>query len=363
LDRIRDALRRSPPRRILLVRLGALGDVLHCLPALDALRSIFPGAAIDWVAEPLAASLIEGHPALGRVIRVPRSDLLGIHVPGARGAKALARGAGFLAELRAEEYDLLIDFQGNLRSTAVALCARAPRCIGHHRRETKELTWLVRSARPDAPAGAVHRIEKNLHLVRSLGYEGATPAGRLPPYTDEVERLRPSLEGAPTILHPFVSAFGRFKEWPEERFALLARRLAERGHEVLLTAAPEETARRGRILALAGGAARAAPPTRSARELAALLGLARLVVAADTGPLHIAAFAGVPVVGLFGPKDPAIYGPRSTRSTVRRGAVACAPCRLRTCDHAICMQSISVESVFRACEEVAPSAAAPWGAD
>jgi ADP-heptose:LPS heptosyltransferase len=259
----------------------------------------------------------------------------------------------FVAELRAREYDLLIDFQGNLRSAAIAAFARAGARAGHHPRETREMPWLVRASRPSVPAGPVHRIEKNLHLVRALGYDGPEPRGRFPDFSAEMARLRDSPElagGAPTILHPFVSAFGRIKEWPEERFAELARRLAGAGHRVLVSAAAEDRARRDRLLERAGGAARPTPETRSPRDLAALLLLARLVVAADTGPLHIAALAGVPVVGLFGPKDPAIYGPRAPAAVVLRGDVPCAPCRLRRCEHSICMQAIGVGAALAACE-------------
>lgn len=353
MERIRKALERQPPRRILVVRLSALGDVLHCLPALTALRMTFPEARIGWVTESLSASLLEGHPDLERVIRFPRKEIAR-DLPRVRtGVAAFERAEQFVSELRLHAYDLLLEFQGNLRSAAIAALARAQIRVGHHRRETKEFPWLVRASRPRTPAGEVHQVEKNLFLIRALGYRGSVTAGRLPAYTAEVCRIGAALDlgrGAPTILHPFVSAFGRFKEWPEERFAQLARGLAERGHRVLLTAALEDRPRRDRILALAGDAALAAPETASVRELAALLRLARLVVAADTGPLHIAAAAGVPVVGLFGPKDPKRYGPFGDGTAVLRGIVPCSPCRLRRCDHAICMQAIAVSDVLAACE-------------
>ncbi len=331
--------------------------MLHCLPALSALRALFPDARIDWVAESLGAALIEGHPDLDRVIRLPRKEIArDLWRPGV-GVTAIERGSEFLTTLREREYDLLLELQGNLRSGLVARAAHARFRIGHHGSETKEHRWLLRGSRPDQPAGRVHRVEKNLHVVRALGFTGPSPTGRLPEFTEEVEHFRPALASlgiAPTILHPFVSAFGRFKEWPEERFAALARALRARGHRVWLTAAPEDDARRDRILAASDGDAEPAPPTRSARELAALIRLSRGVIAADTGPLHLAAFAGVPVVGLFGPKDPQIYGPWSDRAAVRRGDVPCSPCTLRRCDHAICMQSIGVEAVLSAVTEVFP---------
>jgi heptosyltransferase-1 len=355
IGRVADDLRGRPPRRILIVRLSALGDVLHCLPALSALRSLYPGARIDWACESLGASLLEGHPDLDRVLRFPRKEISRDFLRGdGRDERARAALERFLTSLREESFDLVIDLQGNLRSALVARLARGRNRVGHHREETKEHPWLLAGVRPTRPAGAVHRVEKNLHLVRALGFDGPAPSGRLIPDAEAREHYRPLAEAGgalPTILHPFVSAFGRFKEWPPERWAGLARALADRGHRIWVTAAPEDFGRRDRLLAACGDAACPAPATRSARELAALLSLARIVVAADTGPAHLAAFTGVPVVGLYGPKDPATYGPWSPRAAVRRGAVPCAPCRLRRCDHAICMQEITVAAVLEGVEE------------
>ncbi len=346
---------RTAPKRVLIVRLSALGDVLHCLPALAAIRQSWPETTIDWVCEPMGASLIEGHPDLDHVIRFPRKEVLRHLKKRASMVPAFERGQQFVDTLRRHRYDLLLDLQGNLRSAVVSRLARSRRRVGHHRRETKEFSWALGGRRPSQQAGAVHRVEKNVHLIRQLGFHGDTPAGALPAYAEETTHLRAILGPvgpAPTLLHPFVSTFGRFKEWPGGRYAQLARSLAHRGHRVLITAAPEDDERRNQILELAGGSAERAPETRSTRELAALIRLSRGVIAADTGPLHLAAFAQVPVVGLFGPKDPEVYGPWSSRSAVRRAAVPCSPCRLRRCDHAICMTSISVSSVLAAVEDV-----------
>lgn len=254
----------DPPQRILIVRLSALGDVLHCLPALSALRALYPEAKIDWVVETLGAPLIEGHPDLDRVIVFPRKEMTrNLWRPGSDEPTSIDRGAKFLEKLRERRYDLLVELQGNLRSGVIARAAHARIRVGHHAQETKEYPWVLGGRRPKELAGKVHRVEKNLHLIRALGYEGPTPAGELPPFTTEVEHFRPEvarLETAPTIIHPFVSAFGRFKEWPEERFAKLAIALAEEGHVVWLTAAPEDFTRRDRIIERSGGAAAPSPP-------------------------------------------------------------------------------------------------------
>ncbi|MCA8962937.1 MAG: glycosyltransferase family 9 protein, partial [Planctomycetes bacterium] len=227
---------------------------------------------------------------------------------------------------------------------------------GHHRSEVKEHAWLLPGVSPDRPAGHVHRVEKNLHLVRALGYRGPVPQSRLPDRSAERHRLRQALalndSRALIVLHPFVSPFGRFKEWPAERFVRLARRLVERRHRVVVTWTAAERATSESIVERVGDGCELAPETSSLKELAALLELAATVVAADTGPLHLAAAVDTPVIGLFGPKDPVRYGPYSARSRVVRSGAPCSPCTLRRCEHAICMQTLAVDDVLIAIREV-----------
>ncbi len=335
---------------ILIVRLSALGDVIHCLPALAALRELYPDARIDWVVESLGASVLEGHPDLNEVVRLPRKEW-------SRRMKRLQEWPRILDEvsrtrsrLRTARYDLVIDFQGNLRSRAVALTAAGRYRVGHHPTELKEYGWLVPGNSPRSAAGRVHRVEKNLHIVRSLGWHGETPLGRLPDVTPERHHIENELgddEERRVLLHPFASAFGRFKEWPHARYAELAQNLAEDGHRVLISWGPGDQQRAQEIVDRSAGACELAPATPSMRHLIALLQSCDLLVAADTGPLHLAATSGVPVVALFGPKDPALYGPWSHRRDVLRSDVPCSPCTLRRCDHAICMQTIGVERVQR----------------
>ncbi|MEE8142917.1 MAG: glycosyltransferase family 9 protein [Planctomycetota bacterium] len=338
---------------MLILRLSALGDVLHSLPALEALRQLWPTARFDWVAESLAASVLEGHPSLCRLLCFPRkrwqARLRHLRQWGA----VAEEWQQFYSNLRQERYDLLIDFQGNARSTLLGTTARWRRKITHHRTETQDLARWWPALRPPTPSGNVHRVEKNLHLVRALGWEGSAPPGRLPEFAEERARLQGSgLAPSPVVLHPFVSAFGRFKEWPAQFYVELAIQLAERDWPVVITwARGDHDAAQG-IVESCHGAAALAPPSNSLREVAALLTLARAVVAADTGILHLAALAGRPVVGLYGPKDPRRYGPWTPQKRVLRGAVPCSPCTLRQCEHAICMQTIASQAVAHSLAEL-----------
>ncbi|MEM7164603.1 MAG: glycosyltransferase family 9 protein [Planctomycetota bacterium] len=344
----------DPPQRVLAIRLSAMGDVLHCLPALEALQELWPETTIDWVTESLSSPLLEGHPRLGRVVKLSRKvwrkQLRNpLNLP-----RVVGEAWGFIRELRQERYDLIVDFQSNMRSVLVAALARYRRRICHHRTEVKDGNQMFRAIRPARPSGLVHRVEKNLHLVRHLGWSGQRPDPQTPTYADEAADL-PPLPADAIYLHPFVSAYGRFKEWPEQHYSDLARRLAADGHAVVVMWAPEDLAAAERIVAGAADCAVLAPPTPSLRHVAAMLTQAKLLVAADTGILHLGTALNRPVVALYGPKDPQRYGPWTPQSRTLRGDVACAPCTLRTCEHAICMQVITPASVERAIQELIPA--------
>jgi ADP-heptose:LPS heptosyltransferase len=165
------------------------------------------------------------------------------------------------------------------------------------------------------------------------------------------------LGGRPAVaIHPGVSGFGAIKQWDPERFGRTAIRLArEHGARCLVTWGPGERELALRVVEAAEGCAALGPETGSILELAALYEACDLVIGADTGPLHLAAALGIPVVGLYGPKDPAVYAPWDARTgaaaRVVRRPVYCSPCRRRTCSNVICMPAIQVGDVVAAARE------------
>lgn len=341
-------------RRILIVRLSALGDVVHGLPLLDALRRARPEAHIGWLVEEKAASLLDGHPQLDRVWVAPRWEVARLW-----GERRFAAAAGRLLatarELRAARYDLTIDVQCNLRSALWALASGARHRIGFAPPYTKEKAHWLATERVHAPVGGQLKALRNLELLAPLRIAPGRPRAVLE--LPEAARrraaaLRDELGSAPVVaLHPGVSGFGDLKRWPPERFAALARRLRDTsGATSLVTWGPGERELALRVVAEAQGAALAAPPSGSLLELAAVLRVCDGLVAGDTGPLHLAAALGVPVVGLYGSKDPAIYGPldgvRGEPGAVVWKQVHCSPCGLRRCGNIICMPAIGVEDVL-----------------
>ncbi|RME72372.1 MAG: lipopolysaccharide heptosyltransferase family protein [Planctomycetota bacterium] len=339
------------PQRILIVRLSALGDVVHALPVLDALRTAFPRARIDWWIEHRFASLLEPHPQIDHVWRWRRERGRGLGGV-LRDAHALLRCAGAIRRVR---YDWAIDVQGNLRSGLCTLLSGARWRVGFAHGDTTEPAHAFYDRRVRGPRGRVHRVRKNLALLEALGIPVASARPQLAASDTARQRMRtalgPHAERPFVALHPGVSRFGAFKRWAPERFAALATALhRERGLPSLVTWGPGERAVAERVCALAPRAARLAPATGSLDELMALYERARLVIGVDTGPLQVAAALGTPTLTLFGPKDPHVHGPWDARRNAPAPfvwlGVPCSPCTRRRCAHRSCMRYLELRDVL-----------------
>jgi heptosyltransferase-1 len=344
--------------RLLIVRLSALGDVVHTLPLLDALRRTRPHSHIVWVVEEGAASLLRDHPQIDRLIVFPRRELVGL-LKRFRFATAARRFKAFVRELREEHVTLALDVQSNLRSSIVARLSGAPLRLGFGPGVGKEASHLLHTHNVRPQRRGMLKVERNLLLLAALGARADGASATLPVSADAVAKAESCLgqvrgEGGVVALHPGVSGFGSFKAWFPERWTELARTLFERdGVRSLVTWGPgEEELARGIVAGAGPDAATLAPATASLLELAALYQGADVVCGSDTGPVHLAAALGARVVGLYGPKDPSIYAPWSSRSggsaRVVRADVPCSPCGLRRCDLVVCMPSIEVDAVATA---------------
>lgn len=345
------------PERILVIRLSALGDVIQVLPALEALGRLFPGAQIDAITESLSFPLLQNHPRLDHVFCFPRSEIRrDWRNPETRG-NARDRWEEMRSQLHGHFYDLVIDWQSNLRSAYIRMLTRNRHVLQLHPEDGGELPGWWPGWRPRHAAGRVHRSERAMHLVRELGYSDSTPAGELalgasPVIPRNHESEQPP---QPILLHPFVSAFGRFKEWPLSHWRRLALALADRGERVWLSGGPGERERLADLLDSEKPAITLAPATKDTADLGRMIQQCRAVVAADTGVIHLSALLGLPSVGLYGPKDPLVHGPRGPRALALRSGVPCSPCLLRDCDHSVCMSSLEVDKVVQGLDSLLES--------
>ncbi|HEV8673410.1 MAG TPA: lipopolysaccharide heptosyltransferase I [Methylomirabilota bacterium] len=308
--------------RIALVKLSALGDVVHALPAAHALRARLPRAELTWIVERREAAILTGNPDLDHVIPVDtRLWRREFRRPG--GVRTVVgKVRGLVCALRGRDFGVALDFQGNLKSGLITRLTRAPVRVGFALGDCREsLNVLFTNRRVKLPAGPIHVVEENLALLAAigLGREAAGPPVYPIPADSAAEATvagfleREGLKPETPLVALNPGTGGAAKRWPPGAYRRLGDELALRlSARVLLCWGPGEEAL---ARAIAGDlrAAAVIPPATSIPELVALLRRTTLVVGGDTGPIHIAAALGVPTVALYGPTDARRNGPWGPR--------------------------------------------------
>ena len=343
------------PSSILVIKLSAIGDVVHSLPFLDVLRKNFPDARIDWLVEADAAPILQGHAAIDRLFVSSRKPWQKRLVETGGYLPVFREVTRFIRELRGYRYELVVDLQGLFRSALLAGLVRGREKIGLV--GAREGGWVFYN-HPAIPVDYhQHAVDRYLQAAGYLNcriteWDGSIPLTRRDKKNvDELLRL-------PEIRDRRIIAFNpmarwKTKLWHAEKFAELADMVSERlSCAVIFTgsrsdrpAIQEFSARmKNRPLNLAG--------RTTLKELAYLYSQCRAVVCTDTGPMHIAAAMGCPVVALFGPTDPLRTGPYGPGHRVIRAGVECSPCLKKKCEHPVCMETINTDMVFKAVAQV-----------
>jgi heptosyltransferase-1 len=330
----------EPLGRLLVVRLGSLGDLVHTLPAVAAIRLVHPFAQIDWLVDRAHREFLDLVPVISSTIPLRK-----------------ASGGGWLQalrELRARQYDVAIDFQGLIKSAALARLSGAATVIGFDRASAREGSASLFYTQRVAAGDASHVIDKNLRLAATLG----APIHRrdfpiLPIPSTALATIRAQGIGRFALLN--CGAAWPNKRWPAERFGHLAAWLLERhGLTSVALWGPGEQALADEVARCSGGAAVAAPPT-SLTDMVAIAGEAELMVSGDTGPTHVASAMGTPVVALFGPTSPERNGPwvEGDESVSRYAACDCR--YQRVCRHGHgdkwCLGTVSDDEVRAAVDK------------
>jgi len=322
---------------VLVVKLSAIGDVTHTLPALTTIRRHQPDARITWLVEDTAHDVIRGHAALDRILVWRRREWTEI-VQSFRWVSATRLLAGFVRELRNTHYDLIIDFQALLKSSIWIALARGQRKAGYGPGlRHDERSYLFLSERVPVADPSAHAVERNLRLLEGLGFPRVPLRYDFPilPENDaEASRLLSELDLGDHSPFVGINAMTRWptKNWTPENFAAVADALADGGVPCVFTGAAAD---REALDAVAG--AMRTPPRRldgrtSLKTLAAVFRRALVVLSTDTGPMHIAVAVGTPVVALFGPTSPGYTGPYGEGHVVLRAGVECSPCYKRVCE-------------------------------
>ena len=303
--------------RIALVKLSSLGDVVHALPVAATLQAARPAARLAWIVERREAALLREHPALDEVIVVDTRGWRRARRPGAARA-ALGAVLALRRRLRDMRFDTAIDLQGLIKSAVITAATSAPVRVGFARHWGREpLGALFTNRHVTPPPTARHVVEQYLALLEPLGIRERRLEFRLPSVPAAEARVDDWLAGAGLKPHRRLVVInpgaGRAdKKWPVDRFAVLAARLVQdaNAHVVVVWGPGEEVAARAIVDGAGAAGARTllALPT-DLYELLALLRRASVMVAGDTGPLHVAAALGTPCVGLYGPTAAARNGP------------------------------------------------------
>ena len=333
----------TPPRRILIIKPSAIGDIVHALPVLSLLRRRWPEAKISWIVTPACATLLEGHPLLDELIVFNRRRY-GHAWRSPTAMWALWRAAFDLYQHR---FDLVIDLQGLFRSGWMAWQTRAPIRIGYSM--AREGGWAFYTHRVPGTPLSMQAVERYLKMADALGL-GREPVEFVFATNDAdrasvAAKLPPMAAGARfAVLLPGTN--WATKRWPVEHFAALVQPIRERfGFETIVAGGPGDAELAAHIAApsLAG--------KTSLRELVALLERADLVIANDSGPMHIAAALGRPLVALYGPTSASRTGPHGRMESVLSVDIPCAPCYSRKCSHQSCLRWITPEMVLKLAAE------------
>jgi heptosyltransferase-1 len=356
-------------RKILLIKLSAVGDVVQTIPLLNALRRHYPTAQIDWLVKPALAELLRETPAISSIIEFGGED------------GSFVNYARLAAKLRANAYDLVLDMQGQLRTALFVLATGAPVRIGFDRprasvwdasprqfpaearkhawQGAREGSWLAYTHPIPIPTLDIHAVDRYLSVGPMLGFSPGQPDFSFPLAQEASTRVETllrerGLAGAP-LLTIAPGTIWETKHWGTEKFADVARHFLRRGFAVALMGSRRERAVCEDVARLAPGAVDIAGETTLA-ELAALIRRSAISVTNDSGPMHLAVALERPVVGIFGPTDPVWIGPYGHPDNALRAGVPCSPCLLRQlsrCHYGhVCMERVSASAVIERMEQV-----------
>ncbi len=334
------------PRKILIIRLSSLGDILHALPAHASLRRSFPSSRIDWLVEHKARFLLSAVTGLDEVIEIDTAS------PQSRpfAVSSWANLWKTVSILRKHNYDLSIDFQGLIKTAFLGLLIGARERVGFGRSLVWEWPahWFY-SRKVDRAQDEMHVVDANQLLTQAVGAVRITEPVQLtvPEQTSSAisERLEQLKLSGFVVINP-GGGWGT-KRWPPARYGSLAERIIRQlGLEVVVTTGPGEEGLFWDIQS--NCSSRVHHLQMTFLELIPLLKQARLFVAGDTGPLHLACALGTPVVGIYGPTSPTRNGPWSPGDRYVVKVLSCSFCYGRTCPTQNECMDISVDEVFRA---------------
>jgi len=347
-------------KRVLIIKPSSLGDVVHAIPLAHAIKRTYPSCYVAWIVQNASAGILENDPSIDELIAISipsTSDpSAGRAIYGKAAVATVAAMRDLRQKFRSAPFDLVLDLHASFRSGLFAWVARGAHRIGFS--DAKELNTLFQDEHVVCPPGVIHAVDKNVEFARRLGAEPRQEDLRL--FVGKEQRNRAlRLLRANGVANDrplaYVNACARWetKLWNLEAWAKLCRILkVHHSVNIVLGGAPADRAHLEAIRSASRIDCLVAAGELGLGESAALLEFSDLYIGVDSGPMHIAAFVGTPVVALFGPTDPAKVGPYGEGHRIlRREELPCLGCRRRACDDRRCMDGLDPELVARVCLE------------
>ncbi len=356
-------------KQILIIKPSSLGDIIHTLPVVHACKRNFPGCRIGWIVQRSFAGLLEQDGTIDRVYPIAIPSTSDPQAGRLAYLRAFTATVSALRDLRRtfarEPYDLVLDLHASFRSGLLGMTCRRGVRIGFA--DARELNPLFQDERIPVPRDVVHAVDKNLLFCRHLDCEVRDEDFFLSSDGRQQEEVGRLLAGHGVTDHDLLvyaapTARWQTKFWPARNWAQLADELYAAGQRLVFAGSGVD---REYIGTIAGMMHTPAINTAGRLDLAAAAALIRrsaIYVGLDTGPMHMAAMAGRPVVVLFGPTHPERVGPYGVpHRIVRAAGVDCLGCRRRQCTELRCMEEITVEQVLESIQEILASGREPGG--
>lgn len=340
LASLQSAVRAHPPQRMLIIKPSALGDVATTLPLLCDLRNLFPHSRIDWLIDPVLADLVRGHDAVNDLIYFDRRKIAGWLTHGT----ARSNLRTLMRTLKQNQYDVVLDAQGLLRSAFLAKVSGAPVRVGFaDAREGARFLYTHHSTISRQRELAVVRMRS---LATVIGSQNQCVEFRMPVQPTALAKIKTLVPADQALAAVIPGARWDAKRWSEQGYSQIVRHLADAGMCVLVLGAPGEKVLCRQVIEQSQVAAINLAGSTTLAELIAAISLCRIIIGNDSGPLHVAAALGRPLVGLYGPTDPASVGPYGQMEHVLRFI---QPGEYRDSgmqDRSATLQSLSVETVW-----------------
>jgi 3-deoxy-D-manno-octulosonic-acid transferase/heptosyltransferase-1 len=338
--------------KILIIKLSSIGDVVHTIPSLYALKDLYPDSTIDWLVEEESHTLLCDHPLIHELSVFKRKKWFK-SLWGGNGIKEILN---LIKRLRNRKYDLVIDFQGLFKSGIMAFLSGGKVRLGYDK--TRELSYLFLNDRLPAYDPDIHAVDRYLDIVRSLGWKGNDTKFYIPIASADKHNVdtllkKKGVKERERIVLVSPKARWKTKLWREDKFATLCDRLIEElGYDVIMVGGKSDKDYIGRIFSIMKSRAIDVSGQTNLRELAYLMTIAPLVICLDSGPMHIASAVGTKTIALFGPTSIERTGPYGKNHVVISKDLQCSPCFNKTCDDIKCMNDIGVEAVLEAVKNV-----------